>query len=221
MVACHPKEEKAQKNTKDEKAVHHAIETEVSNYQFSFSSLKLHDRLHEVDLKAFKHFGEFYTEDFSIYRLERVDYLTESIFIDDINLYFIDSVLVKIQAYLREDRSSHLINRYGNAKISIDNDFNKKLLENEKILLKQNGKYGINNKLGQYTLKWIKDDADIFYQVNRSPAIGVTIDSAYLKDVKSTNKRFKLTVQTKDFDQQMQGIKWESYKESRRIASVK
>ena len=78
---------------------------EMPDYYFQFSSLELNQHLKDLDLRVFKHYGEFYTDDFSIYKLHRLDYLVESYFIEDINLYFIDSLLVKIQVYLREDKT--------------------------------------------------------------------------------------------------------------------
>ena len=222
LTSCQQPEEKTTRNIiEKEQLPQTAIDTETANYQFKFSSLKLHDHLREVDLRAFKHFGEFYTKDFSIYRLDRIDYLEENLFIDDINLYFIDSTLVKIQAFLREDRGNHFINRYGNAKISIDNDHNKRLLEKEKILIKKNGKYSINEKLDHYTLKWLKEDSDIFYRVNKNPDTPHVIDTVYFSHTKKKNQQFKLTIQTKDFNHQMEWVKWESYKVSRGLASSK
>ena len=170
-----------------------------------------------LDLKAFKSFGEFYTEDFVIYRLSRIDYLAEAYFIDDINLYFIDSTLVKMQAFLREDRTNQFISRYGRAKIYITDYHNKKLLETEKVLTKVNGKTQINSKLDMYTLKWDRNGMDISYEVNKKADTLAVKGKEYseIKIASGDQYRYKLTFQSKNFANQMAWIKWEAYKDSR------
>jgi len=170
----------------------------------------------DLDLRAFKHYGEFYTDDFTIYRLDRIDFLAESYFIDDVNLYFIDSLLVKIQAFLREDRSTEFLTKYGKAKISINNYRNKKLLEQENVLQRVNGKLRINDNLDYYKLKWDKTDIDIEYVVNKQAD---STASKVTRLLDENNHRFKLTFQTKDFNNQMAWVKWEAYKEARGLTT--
>lgn len=188
------------------------ISVDVPEYQFEFSSLRLNENMANLDLKPFKHYGEFYTDDFTIYRLDRIDYLAESYYIEDINLYFIDSLLVKIQAFLREDKSSDFISKYGKAKITINNYHNKKLIETENILQRVNGRLGINDALDYYKLKWEREALDIEYAVNKQAKV-TTSKATRLLDGK--NHRYKLTFQTKDFNNQMAWVKWEAYKEGR------
>ncbi|MHA7102364.1 hypothetical protein [Roseivirga pacifica] len=192
------------------------VHGDLPDHQFQFSSLRLNEHISNIDLSAFKHYGEFYTDDFTIYRLDRLDYLAESYFINDINLYFIDSLLVKIQAYLIEDKSSEFLGRYGKAKIFVSNYRNKKLLENEEVLVTQNGKKRINENLDYYRLKWIREDLDIEYLVNKQ-ADSPSNKEAMLFD--DSRQQYKLTFQTKDFDHQMAWVKWESYKESRGLVA--
>ena len=192
---------------------------EVPTYQFSFANLKLNQRLDETDLRVFKHYGEFYTEDFNIYRLDRIDYLAESYFIDDINLYFIDDLLVKIQAYLREDKTHEFMNRYGKAKIVINDYHNKKLLETEAILTKSNGKYRINEKIDYYKLKWITEEADIEYVVNKKIDSANFIQPDDIRHFDDDRHRYKLSFTAKDFDHQLAWVKWESYKQSRGLVA--
>lgn len=173
----------------------------------------------DLDLRVFKHYGEFFTDDFTIYRLDRIDYLAESYFIDDINLYFIDSLLVKIQAYLREDRSHEFLNRYGAAKIYINDYHNKKLLENESVLVKKNDKYTINEKLDYYTLKWKREQTNIEYVVNKKVDSTKTLAPDDIRYFDDDRHRFKLTFQTYDFENQLAWVKWESYKESRGLVA--
>ena len=200
-----------------------AIYVRVPDYQFSFGSLALNQHLDSMDLRAFKHYGEFYTEDFSIYTLGRIDYLAEAYFIDDINLYFIDSVLVKVQAFLREDRSNEFISKYGKAKIFISDAYNKSLLKDEKLVTRVNGKMQINDKLDQYRLKWTRETADIYYEVNKKMD-SLQVANGGVPDMRVTpggSYRYKLTIQTQDFQHQMAWVKWESYKESRGLTARK
>ncbi|NVK85616.1 MAG: hypothetical protein HWE21_14930 [Cytophagia bacterium] len=196
-----------------------AVFADMPNYQFEFSSLKLNQHMKDLDLRVFKHFGEFYTDEFTIYRLNRIDYLAESYFIDDINLYFIDSLLVKIQAYLREDKSHEFLNRYGAAKIYINDYHNKKLLETEKVLVKDNGKYRINENLDYYTLRWKREETDIEYVVNKKADSTMTIAADDIRYFDDKRHRFKLTFQTYDYENQLAWVKWESYKEARGLVA--
>jgi hypothetical protein len=192
------------------------ISIDIPDYQFEFNSLKLNENMDKINLSAFKHYGEFYTDDFTIYRLDRLDLLADSYYIDDINLYFIDSLLVKIQAFLREDKSSEFLRKYGKATISINNYRNKKLLEQENVLERVNGRLQINENIDQYTLKWKRQELDIAYAVNKQADSTASKVTKLLDD---KNQRYKLTFQTKDFNNQMAWVKWEAYKESRGLSS--
>ncbi|MFT6215337.1 MAG: hypothetical protein ACJAS3_001737 [Roseivirga sp.] len=193
----------------------------MPNYKLEFSSLQLNMPLGELDQRVFKHYGEFYTEDFTIFQLDRIDYLAESHYIDQINLYFIDSALVKIQAFLREDKSNEFITQFGKAKIVVSDYSNRKLLETEKILVKKGGRVKINEKLSQFKLRWSRDNADIEYELNEKLQIDSVIEvPKYSSILNPNNFKYKLTFQAKDFDYQMAWIKWESYKESRGLTTT-
>lgn len=191
------------------------FDSDMPSYKFEFSSLALNQNVKDLDHFVFKRYGEFYTEDFTIYRLDRIDYLAESFEIDDINLYYIDSLLVKIQVLLREDNTDKFLRRYGRAKISIDDYHNKKLLETEKVLVQKDGKYQVNEKLDAFTLKWLRKDLDIQYSVSRKPDSLRVLAAKESKSFDDKSKNFKITFQTKDFDRQLAWIKWESYKDSK------
>ena len=195
------------------------ISVDIPDYQFFFSSLALNQHMKDMDYRVFKHYGEFYTEDFNIFRLDRIDYLAESYFIDDINLYFIDSLLVKIQAYLKEDRSQEFLRKYGKAKILINDYHNKKLLETEKVLTRVNGRLKINDKLDAYTLKWDRAALDIEYAVNKKPDSTLVSMTDDIRQFNDKRQRYKLTFQTKDYDRQLEWVKWESYKQSRGLVT--
>lgn len=195
------------------------VYADMPNYQFQFGSLELNQHMKDIDLRVFKHYGEFYTDDFTIYRLNRIDYLAESYFIDDINLYFIDSLLVKIQAYLREDKSHEFLNKYGAAKIYINDYHNKKLLETEKVLVKDDGKYRINENIDYYTLRWKRGETDIEYIVNKKADSTKTIAADDIRYFDDKRHRFKLTFQSYDYDNQLAWVKWESYKEARGLVA--
>lgn len=198
------------------------VNSRIPDYQFSIGDFQINEKLENLDLKAFSHFGEFYTEDFSIYRLNRIDYLAEAHFIDDINLFFIDSVLVKVQAFLRVDRTNDFLGKYGRAKIYVSDYSNKKLLETESVLTKVNGKTRINEKLNQYTLKWVREELDISYQVNKKADTAAFMGKEYsnMKLASGDQYRYKLTFQSRDFENQMAWVKWESYKESRGLKAT-
>lgn len=222
LCACTGPEKKVEEEPKEsivKKEPKPQVSIEMPNYQFQFSSLELNQHMKDLDLRVFKHYGEFFTDDFTIYRLDRIDYLAESYFIDDINLYFIDSLLVKIQAYLREDRSHEFLNRYGAAKIYINDYHNKKLLENESVLVKKNDKYAINEKLDYYTLKWKREETNIEYVVNKKVDSTKTLAPDDIRYFDDDRHRFKLTFQTYDFENQLAWVKWESYKESRGLVA--
>lgn len=203
-------------NGEEERAPVPQISIDIPDHQFEFTSLRINEHIDDIDLVAFKHFGEFYTDDFSIYSLDRLDFLAESYYIDDINLYFIDNLLVKIQAFLREDRSSEFLSKYGKATISINNYRNKKLLESENVLQRVNGKLRINQNLDYYTLRWNRSDLDIEYIVNKQADSTASKVTRLLDD---QNHRFKLTFKTKDFDNQLAWVKWEAYKESKGLTT--
>lgn len=190
--------------------------SDIPSYKFEFGSLALNQNLKNIDHLVFKHFGEFYTDDFNIYRLDRIDYLAESYFIDDINLYFIDSLLVKIQAYLREDKTDEFLRKYGKAKIVINDYHNKDLLKTEKVLTKKNGKYQVNEKLDAYTLKWIRRDLDIHFQVSKKADTSQILQAQEIRGFDDKRQRYKLTFQTKDYENQLAWVKWESVQESKK-----
>lgn len=195
------------------------IDADMPTYKFQFASLSLNQHMRDIDPIVFEHYGEFYTEDFSIYRLDRIDYLAESYFIDDINLYYIDSLLVKIQAYLREDRTDEFLRKYGKAKIYIHDYKNKKLLETEQIITKKEGKYRVNEKLDAYKLKWLRKDLDIEYSVSKKADTSTILKPQDIRHFDDKRQRYKLTFQTKDFDNQLAWVKWESYKQSKGLVA--
>jgi hypothetical protein len=198
-----------------------AVASSIPTYKLEFSSLQLNMSISDLDQRVFKHYGEFYTEDFTIFQLDRIDYLAEAHYIDHINLYFIDSALVKIQAFLRQDKSNDFINQFGKAKIVISDYHNQKLLETEDILIRRNGKVKINDKLSQFKLKWSRDNADIEYEVNEKlKSDSIVKAPKYSSILNPNNFKYKLTFQAKDFDYQMAWIKWESYKESRGLTTT-
>jgi len=194
-----------------------SISVKVPDYQFQFEDLKLNQHIKDMDLRAFKHYGEFYTEDFSIFRLDRIDFLAESHEIEDIELFFIDSVLVKVHAFLRKDFSTLFIKKYGKAKIAIHDYHNKKILEKENLIVKVNGRSRLNSSLDNYTLKWKREESDIFYNVDRNNDYSRANKIAVINNGfdERDKIRYKLTTQTKDFRDQMSWVKWESYKVAR------
>lgn len=198
------------------------VNSRIPDYRFSISDFQINEKLENLNLRGFAHFGEFYTDDFTIYRLNRIDYLAEAHFIDDINLFFIDSVLVKVQAFLRVDRTNDFLGKYGRAKIYVSDYSNKKLLETESILTKVDGKTRINEKLNQYTLKWVREELDISYQVNKKADTAAFKGKEYsnMKLASGDQYRYKLTFQSRDFENQMAWVKWESYKESRGLKAT-
>ena len=200
--------------TIEEREKRAVFDTDVPSYKFEFSSLALNQNVKELDQFVFKRYGEFYTEDFTIYQLDRIDYFAEAYEMEDINLYYIDSLLVKIQVFLRDDKTDEFLRKYGRAKIQIHDLHNKKLLETEKVLILKEGRYQVNGNLDAFTIKWPRNDLDIKYAVSRKPdSLGTQVSNEFNSlDNKSTS--FKITFQTKDFDRQLAWIKWESYIDS-------
>ena len=192
-----------------------AVIASIPDFKFSIADLRINEHVDSLDLRAFKHFGEFYTEDFDVYRLDRIDFLAEAFYIDDINLFFIDDLLVKIQAFLREDKSDEFMRKYGKAKIAINDYHNRQLLENQDLLIRVKGKTQINKNLDNYTLKWDRNDLDISYSVNKKNDTTQVENPVRFKSLGEDNFRYKLTFQTKDFGNQMAWVKWESYKVAR------
>ena len=226
VVACNtvkeaPEEKKVEVVEEEPKGPITAVFSSMPNYKLSFADLTLNMHVNDLDQRIFKHFGEFYTKDFSVYRLDRIDYLAESYYINDIDLFFIDSVLVRIQAFLTVDKANDLINQYGRAKIMINDYHNKKLLETEQILTKAGNRYKINENLNQFTLKWVRENADIEYELNEKPNEDSTSvnKQRFGNMVNPDGYKYKLTFQVKDFDYQLAWVKWESYKESRGLVA--
>jgi hypothetical protein len=193
------------------------VEVEIPDYQFSLEEMRINEHMADMDLRAFKHYGEFYTDDFSIFRLDRIDFLAESFEIEDINLFFIDSLLVKIQTFYRGNQSTRFMKRFGKAKIAINDYESKKALETEKLIVKVDGKNRINSKVENYTLNWERNELDIIFYVNKNNISRKGSLSLPMNNRTSGNSRmiFELTVQATNFDDQMAWIKWESYKEGR------
>jgi len=193
------------------------IEIEIPEYQFSMEEMRINEHMGDMDLRAFKHYGEFYTEDFSIFRLDRIDYLAESFEIQDINLFFIDSLLVKIQTFYRDNQSTRFMKRFGKAKIAINDYESKKVLETEKLIVNVDGKNRINSKVENYTLNWQRNELDILFYVNKNNVSrkGSLILPMNNRSSKNDRMIFELTVQATNFDNQMAWVKWESYKQGR------
>ncbi|WP_421978381.1 hypothetical protein [Roseivirga seohaensis] len=189
-----------------------SVNSSVPKYKISFSSLELGMPISELDQRVFKHYGEFYTKDFSVYSLDQMDYLAEAHYISNIDLFFIDSLLVQIQAFLTVDKSNELINQFGRAKLLINDYHNKTLLETERAITKTSKGYSINKNLDQYKLKWVRVGADIEYEVNKK--LNTDSTSANLARFSSmgnpNGSKYKLTFQTSDFQYQMALIEWES-----------
>jgi hypothetical protein len=211
-----PKKEVPQKKVEEVEEVPRvpitSVNSSVPKYKFSFSSLELGMSISELDQRVFKHYGEFYTKDFSVYSLDQMDYLVESHYISNIDLIFIDSLLVQIQAFLTVDKTNELLNEYGRAKLLINDYQNKKILETEKALTKTRKGYAINENLNQYRLKWIRQDADIEYELNEKPNTDSTsVNLARFSSMSNPNGyKYKLTFQTTDFRYQKTLIEWES-----------
>ena len=189
-----------------------SVNSSIPKYKFSFSSLELGMSISELDQRVFKHYGEFYTKDFSVYQLDQIDYLAESHYISNIDLIFIDSLLVQIQAFLTVDKSNDFINQFGRAKLLINDHHNKTLLETESALTKTSKGYSINKNLDQFRLKWVREDADIEYEVNKKPNTDSTsVNMARFSSMGNPNGfKYKLTFQVSDFQYQMALIEWES-----------
>ncbi|KYG71634.1 hypothetical protein MB14_09960 [Roseivirga ehrenbergii] len=211
-----PKKEVPQKKVEDVEPAPRvpiaSVNSSIPKYKFSFSSLELGMPISELDQRVFKHYGEFYTKDFSVYQLDQIDYLAEAHYISNIDLIFIDSLLVQIQAFLTVDKSNDLINQFGRAKLLINDHHNKTLLETERAITKTSKGYSINEKLDQFRLKWVRQDADIEYEVNKK----LNTDSTSVNMVRFSSMgnpngfKYKLTFQTTDFQYQMALIEWES-----------
>lgn len=190
------------------------FESDLPSYKFEFSSLALNQNVKDLDHFVFKRYGEFFTEDFTIYQLDRIDYFAEAFEMENINLYYIDSLLVKIQVFLRNDKTDEFLRKYGRAKIQIHDYHNKKLLETEKVLTQKEGRYQVNDNLDAFSIIWPRNDLDIKYDVSRKPDSLSTRVSNEFKGLDDDTKSFKITFQTKDFDRQLAWIKWESYRDS-------
>lgn len=160
----------------DENATSNSFQdNELSNDQqrfqklnFKFNDLDLYQRVQDLNLRQFKEYGTFYTNDFTIYQINNLDLLEDNLYIKQIYLYFIDDSLHKIQAHTTKNMANFFLSKYKGAKLVLRDRFNKDLVDEEGIGERKSGKIRINRKLNNYLIKWRSNDRLISYLVDES-----------------------------------------------------
>lgn len=187
--------------------------------KFKFGNLTLYQNVNSLNLEQFSEYGTFYTEDFTIYRINNLDLLHDNQYISEIYLYFVDESLHKIQAFTTKNMSDFFLSKYGGAKLVLKDRFNKDLALLEVAVSRKDGKTHINESLNNYKLKWKNSDRLISYQVDESAQKSfealedlVNIDNQQFLDIKPS---YVFTIQSNNYDGLLARVKYDEVLENR------
>lgn len=114
--------------------------------------------------------------------------------VEQVTLYFIDSVLAKSSYRLESNISNRLINSLGKFSIKALNDSNSVMMKTAKVVTKENGWYRLNPDLNQYQLSWKRREYNIYMKVHKpridDHAIDFIEEVNYYKDALSDLENF-------------------------------
>jgi hypothetical protein len=181
--------------------------------KYKFSDLDLYQDLQQLNLRHFKKFGAFYTEDFTIYHVGNLDLLEDNMYIVEIYLYYIDRRLHKIQALTTKNMADVFLSKYGGAKLVVNDRFNKDLVKKEGAIYKRAGRTHMNKNLNNYKLKWKQNDRSIAYMVDESAQKNFETIEEMVELEGQTKMRYKpkyvFTIQSDEYPQLLSRVKYE------------
>lgn len=180
-------------------------------HKFQFDQLDLNQNLSEVNLDQFKKYGSFYTREFTIYQINDLDLLEDNQYISEIYLYFIDSTLLKIQAFTTKNMADFFLSKYGGAKLVLKDRFNRELVMTEGAIRKKSGKVVMNRNLSNYKLKWRSAERLISYQVDETSqknfeALEELVNEENQQKIK-VRPSYVFTIQSNDYPRLLAQIK--------------
>jgi len=132
--------------------------------------------LEELPLDFSQLHGEFFDERAHFYILKKPNMNLFGSPVEQITLYFIDSVLAKSSYRLEQNISNRLINSLGKFSIKALNDSNSVKMKRAQVVTKENGWYRLNPELDQYQLSWKRREYNIYMKVHKPSVKEEAID---------------------------------------------
>ncbi|MEM8894677.1 MAG: hypothetical protein AAGC88_08875 [Bacteroidota bacterium] len=127
----------------------------------------LNAELEDLPLDFSQLHGEFFDERAHFYILKKPNMNLFGSPVEQVTLYFIDSVLAKSSYRLETNISNRLINSLGKFSIKALNDSNSVKMKTAKVVTKENGWYRLNPDLDQYQLSWKRREYNIYMKVHK------------------------------------------------------
>lgn len=127
----------------------------------------LNANLSELPLDFSQLHGQFFGERAQFYIIKRPNMNLFGSPVEQVTLYFIDSVLAKSSYRLETNISNRLINSLGRFSIKALNDSNSVTMKTAKVVTKVNGWYRLNPDLNQYQLSWKRREYNIYMKVHK------------------------------------------------------
>jgi hypothetical protein len=171
--------------------------------QFRFSDLKLFQPLNALHQGHFKKYGTFYSKDFAIYHINDQDAFKNEDHLLEVYLYYIDSMLYKIQALTTKNMASDFLETYGgSAKLVLNDKYNKKIAKTEPFLRRKNGRLIVNKRFTNYKIKWKNDRAVITYKVNEN-FYKIRLSEDRMTPLNIPKPKYTLTLESKTYEQKL------------------
>lgn len=111
--------------------------------------------------------GTFYNDRAHYYIIKRPNMNIFGSQVDEVTLYFVDSVLARTSYTVHDNISNRMINSLGKFKIKALNDSTRIRLKEEKVVTRENGWYRLNPNLDFYQLIWNRKESDIMFKVHK------------------------------------------------------
>jgi hypothetical protein len=146
----------------------------------------LNANLDELPVDFSQLHGKFFGERAHFYIIKRPNMDLFGSPVEQVTLYFIDSVLAKSSYRLESNISNRLINSLGKFSIKALNDSNSVMMKTAKVVTKENGWYRLNPDLSQYQLSWKRREYNIYMKVRKKtpdePVIDFIEEVNYYRD---------------------------------------
>ncbi|MEQ9300529.1 MAG: hypothetical protein RIF33_18295 [Cyclobacteriaceae bacterium] len=180
-------------NSDKSKEISDSIKSTINDNQRALI-FPLNANLDELPLDFSQLHGEFFSERAHFYILKRPNMNLFGSPVEQVTLYFIDSVLAKSSYRLESNISNRLINSLGKFSIRALNDSNSVMMKTAKVVTKENGWYRLNPDLSQYQLSWKRREYNIYMKVHRpyidEPVVDFIEEVNYYKDALSDLENF-------------------------------
>ncbi len=189
IISC---DEKAPVSDKS-KEISDSIKSTIKDNQRALV-FPLNASLDDLPLDFSQLHGEFFSERAHFYIVKRPNMNLFGSPVEQVTLYFIDSVLAKSSYRLETNISNRLINSLGKFSIRALNDSNSVMMKTAKVVTKENGWYRLNPDLNQYQLSWKRREYNIYMKVHRpridEPVVDFIEEVNYYRDALSDLENF-------------------------------